>query len=308
MTVLNEGVFTTIPSSASTQVGQAFTFSVKAKNVKSYYWMITVPRDPTRFFVKSVLEKHGVFEGFATNTITITPSDVWLQGKLITCKVTLTDGTVIYSPYATMTVNPSTTPPTTPIPTPSPTPEEGTLLKDASGIYEVTGKETVAFQAPHSGKSVVYIPATVTIDGNTYQVTEIADGACMGNTNLKAVEIETGVKKIGKKAFYGCTSLTSFETGSNVKTIGSYAFYNCKKLTEITLHTKLTTIGTKAFYKCKSLKKIVIKTSKLTKSSIGSKAFAKGYSKVRVNVPTAKLETYPKILKAKGMSSKAKYY
>lgn len=299
------------PKDGATIPGEPITFKVVATGVKAYDWAVFDPDDLIFRWGEETLKYHCTYDSLKNDEVTIVPKDTWLNGKLITCFLAGTDGTNTRTEYAHITVNaePSPTPTPTPTPTLTPSaPEKGTLLTDVSGIYEVTGKKSVAFKAPLSGKKVLSIPAEVTIDGFTYQVTEIADSACKGNTNLVAVEIVTGVKKIGKKAFYGCTKLTTFETGSNVKSIGAYAFYNCKKLKEITLHTKLESIGAKAFYKCKGLQKIVIKTSKLTKSSIGSKAFAEGYSKVKVNVPTAKLKTYPKILKEKGMSSKAKYY
>ena len=297
------------PEDAATVPWNPFTFSVEAEDAKSYDWAVYDPDDLVFRWGEETLKYHCTYDSLTKDTVIIVPKDTWLNGKIITCRIKGTDGTDAQTRYASMTVTPAVT--ITPTPTPAPgseAPAVGTLLTDASGIYKVTGKNTVAFNTAESGKTVLSIPAELTVDDRTYKVTEIADNACKGNTNLVAVEIETGLSKIGKKAFYGCTKLTSFETGSNVKSIGSYAFYNCKKLKEITLHTKLESIGSKAFYKCKSLKRYIIKTSKLTKDSIGSKAFSEGYSKVKVNVPTAKLKTYPSMLKSKGMSSKAKYY
>ena len=70
-----------------------------------------------------------------------------------------------------------------------------------------------------------------------FDVVEIADSACLGNTGIKNVNL-TGYSKlgrVGKSAFNGCTALSSVALNSSLLKIGSYAFRNCRALTSINL-------------------------------------------------------------------------
>ena len=70
-----------------------------------------------------------------------------------------------------------------------------------------------------------------------FDVVEIADSACLGNTGIKSVNL-TGYSKlgrVGKSAFNGCTALSSVALNSSLLKIGSYAFRNCRALTSINL-------------------------------------------------------------------------
>jgi len=189
--------------------------------------------------------------------------------------------------------------------------------------------KTVEYVAPDNNATTAEIPNEVTINGVTYKVTSIADNAFKNNKKIKKVVIDSNITSIGKNAFYGCTKLQSVKIGKNVKTIGSKAFYGCTKLTTVTMGNNVTTIGDKAFYKCSKLKKITIpskvnkigkqafykcknlktitiKTKKLKSSNVGSQAFKGVYSKATYKVPKAKLSAYKRLLKKKGVSSKAK--
>ena len=65
------------------------------------------------------------------------------------------------------------------------------------------------------------------------------------------------------------------------------------------------TIGASAFYGCKELKKLTIKTKYLTSKSVGKKAFSGIYKKARITVPSGRKKAYKKLLKQRGVSSKA---
>ena len=133
--------------------------------------------------------------------------------------------------------------------TPTPKPPVDSQLQVGSKVtagkfkYKVTnataGKLAVAVQAPKSktAKSVV-IPATVKVQGSTYQVTSIA-----------------------ANAFKNCKKLKSVTIGKNVTSIGKNAFSNAKALKKITVKTtKLKSVGKGAF---KGIhKKAVIKVPK----------------------------------------------
>lgn len=215
-------------------------------------------------------------------------------------------------------------------------PAKGVTLTDTKtkAAYKVTVSDTknAAVQyikSTNTKAAAIIIPATVTINGITYKVASIAPNAFKNNQKitkvtigsnitligknafrgckkLKAVTIGKNVKTIGENAFYGCIRLKTVSMGKNIISINSKAFYKCTALTKITIPSKVTKVGKQAFYGCKRLKSITIKTKKLTSKKVGSKAFKGIYSKVTVKVPKSKLKNYKKILKAKGVSSKAK--
>lgn len=204
-------------------------------------------------------------------------------------------------------------------------------VKDSTGaVYVQTDdkNKTVEYHTSSTSSTSVVVPETVTIKGTTYKVTSVSDNAFKNNKKIKKVVIGSSVKTIGKNAFRGCTNLQTVTIGRNVKTIGenafmgcsnlqtvtignnvtaihAKAFYKCKKLKKITIPSKVNKIGKQAFYGCKNLKTITIKTTKLTSKKVGSKAFKGIYSKTVIKVPAKKLSAYKKMLKSKGVGSKA---
>lgn len=214
-------------------------------------------------------------------------------------------------------------------------PKVGTIATsdDGSASYEITTfgltKGTVTYIAPtNKNATTVSIPATVTIDGVTYEVTSVADNAFANNKKITKVTIGSNITTVGKKAFYKCTKLKTVKIGSNVTTINASAFYGCSKLTSVTMGSEVTTISDKAFYKCtaltkitipskvntigkqtfygcKKLKTITIKTTKLTNKNVGSKAFKGIYAKATIKVPKASKKAYKTLLQKKGVSKSA---
>jgi hypothetical protein len=134
------------------------------------------------------------------------------------------------------------------------------------------GKPTVAFTGGLKNAVKVTIPATVEIDGVTYEVTSVAADAFSGNKKLTTVTIPSTVTTIGKNAFKGCKNLKKIVIPKNVKSIGAKAFANCSKL-----------------------KSITIKSTVLTK--IGSRAFTNIAKKAACKVPSDKKKAYKKLLK-----------
>ncbi|MBD5135418.1 MAG: leucine-rich repeat protein [Lachnospiraceae bacterium] len=143
----------------------------------------------------------------------------------------------------------------------------------------------------------------VTIGNN---VTTIGTNAFSSCTKLTKVTFGKNVTTIGKNAFGGCTKLSIATLPSKLSKIEEKAFYKCRSLKSITIPAKVKTIGKNAFNGCKNLKSIKIKTTKLTKKNVGSNAFKGIYSKATITVPKSKLKSYTSILKARGVSSKAK--
>lgn len=91
-----------------------------------------------------------------------------------------------------------------------------------------TAGGTVEYTAPENkNQKTISIPATVTIDGVTYQVTSVAAKAFKNNKKVTKVTIGSNVKKIGKQAFYGCKKLKTITIKTSrltSKNVGSKAF------------------------------------------------------------------------------------
>ena len=140
----------------------------------------------------------------------------------------------------------------------------GTKVTLSSGKYEVTksdntGKE-VTFIAPKSNKkNTVTIPATVTINGDTYKVTAISNKAFKGNKKLKSVTIGKNVTKIGKEVFSNCKNLKKITIKSTVlKSIGKNALKGINKKAVIKVPSKLYTKYKKLFKSMTGYKKTMV--------------------------------------------------
>ena len=186
----------------------------------------------------------------------------------------------------------------------------GKTIKDKStnGVYKVLQDGvSVEFTKPVYKKASVRIPATIKVNGITCKVTGISANAFKNNKSLKSVTIGRNVTVIGTNAFYGCKKLSKVSGGNGIVKIGHRAFANCISLSKITIPGSVRSIGKQAFCNCKKLSSITIKTSTLSGKTVGSKAFAGTYKKPTVKVTASQLKTYKKLLKARGMSSKAVY-
>ena len=127
------------------------------------------------------------------------------------------------------------------------------VIKKAAGTFTISGKQAT-FTAPANKKATsLSIPSKV----NGVKVTAIAPSACAKMKKLKKVTIPSGVKTIGKKAFYGCKNLKNIV----IKT---------KKLTS-------KSVGSKAFGSI--YKKAVIKCPKSKKASYKKILLKKGLKK-----------------------------
>ncbi len=103
---------------------------------------------------------------------------------------------------------------------------------------------------------------------------------------MREISIKSGVKKIGKYAFYGCKSLHKISFNDELEEIGEAAFFDCDylksidfkeglkfiergaflgclRLDNISIPSTIESIGDSAFYGCKSLKNIKILSTDL---------------------------------------------
>ena len=141
----------------------------------------------------------------------------------------------------------------TPTPNPNPAPDtvktvpkKGMVFTDGKGIsYKVTKsdakKGTVAVTGTRKKRNKITIPATVTKDGYTFKVTEIAAKAFQNNKKLTTLILGTNISKIGTKSFYKNSKLKSitFKNKNAVK-IGSQAFKGIKVTAKVTVPKKMT--------------------------------------------------------------------
>lgn len=162
--------------------------------------------------------------------------------------------------------------------------------------------KTVALAAPKEGAASysgnITVPATFVDEDITYNVTQVADYAFDGMTDVTAVDLPMSVTNIGKYAFRntGISKLTvngqseSYEnigkigTGafasiksldtpvfsSKVTAVSDSCFYEAGKITTINFPDYVTTVGSESFGKCTSLKTIEIPA---TIKSVGVRTF-----------------------------------
>ena len=76
----------------------------------------------------------------------------------------------------------------------------------------------------------VKIPATVKIDGKTYEVKFIGDNAFENCKYVEAISIPEGVTQIGSKAFKNCESLRTVDIPSTLNTCQYDAFEGCENV------------------------------------------------------------------------------
>lgn len=186
----------------------------------------------------------------------------------------------------------------------------GKIIKDkaTNGVYKVLDDGlSVEYTKPISKKASIKIPDTIIVNRITCKVTGISANAFKNNASLKSITIGNNVITIGTNAFCGCKKLNKVSGGACIIKIGNKAFANCGSLSSITIPATARSIGRQAFYNCKRLRTIIVKTSTLSSKNIGSKAFAGTYKKPTVKVPAKQMKAYKKLLKSKGMSSKAVY-
>lgn len=131
--------------------------------------------------------------------------------------------------------------------------------------YEITGENTVSVRGFANNKFVsdLVIPEQVTLGGQKYTITGIADDAFNAdnadNTEYSAIKILTlpkTIKEIGNRAFYCVGSLVEINFNEGLEYIGEYAFSLCNNLKEVSLPNSLQKIDYGAFIGDKNLEKI----------------------------------------------------
>ena len=125
-------------------------------------------------------------------------------------------------------------------------------LNKSAKTAEVTYK--TSDYGSYSGQIV--IPASISSNGTTYNVTSIGSSAFKACSGLTSVTIPSSVTSIGRNSFEYCSGLTSITIPNSVTNIGDYAFDLCFGLTSITIPNSVTSIDNGAFYGCSGLTSI----------------------------------------------------
>ena len=144
-------------------------------------------------------------------------------------------------------------------------------FEDANGIkYNVTSTEDKTVEvisktfAGYAGDIV--IPATVTNEDVTYNVTSIGNEA-FDRCDLTSVTLPNGLENIGYDAFNRCLNLASINIPGTVTSIGEGAFEWCETITSVTIPSGVKSIGKYAFNCCLSLLSISVDESNTTYDS-----------------------------------------
>ena len=96
-------------------------------------------------------------------------------------------------------------------------------------------------------------------------------------SDIKTVEIGSGVTSIGTYAFNGCSALADVTISGSVTSIDDYAFGGCSKLETVTIGKSVTDIGQQIFENCSSLKYIYYSGTKTQ------------WGEITINTPNDKL-------------------
>lgn len=154
--------------------------------------------------------------------------------------------------------------------------------KVKNGKVEVTYKEANNNQY-NSYAGFIEVPATVTYDGETYNVTQIGQYAFRLCTSLQEVILPEGIVKISSGGFSQCKALEEITIPNSCTEIGSLGIQDCPELKTVNLGTGMKTLGSMCFLGLVSLEEITLPEG-LTE--IGSSAFGNCYSLKKCDIPS----------------------
>ncbi len=126
--------------------------------------------------------------------------------------------------------------------------------KTVALTYFTTNPDASGYVSTYRGD--VVIPAQVSYNLQTFNVTQVSDLAMFNNQGLYSLVLPEGVSSIGSQAFSHCYSLYDISLPSTVFRIADYAFEYCEDLTSITLPAALGDMGDGVFQQCFGLAEI----------------------------------------------------
>ena len=135
---------------------------------------------------------------------------------------------------------------------------------DGYTITQKTGSSDVTLTGYTGSETTLNLPASVTYNDVTYNVTAIDGGAFKNfkNTNIiQAVNIPEGYKSIEVSTFEGFKGLTSVTIPGSLEMLASYSFEGCTALQTVNFAADTAstlTINLKSFKDCSSLQQITL--------------------------------------------------
>lgn len=135
---------------------------------------------------------------------------------------------------------------------------------DGYTITQKTGSSDVTLTSYTGSETTLNLPASVTYNDVTYNVTAIDGGAFKNfkNTNIiQAVNIPEGYKSIEVSTFEGFKGLTSVTIPGSLEMLASYSFEGCTALQTVNFAADTAstlTINLKSFKDCSSLQQITL--------------------------------------------------
>ncbi len=134
-------------------------------------------------------------------------------------------------------------------------------LNDNQLTARVTYQYSYSNQDNYPNLVTVNIPAFVSYNNKTYDVTSIGSKAFYGCSGLTSVTIPNSITSIGDRVFYECRGLTSVTIPNGITSIEEYTFNGCKNMTSVTIPNSVTNIEKYAFGYCYSLLSVTIPNS-----------------------------------------------
>ena len=129
--------------------------------------------------------------------------------------------------------------------------------------YTVTSKDTGEVSVAKGEGELppdLVIPAKVTLNGQTYSVTSVAERGFSKCSTLTTVVLPESITSIAFNAFAFCNSLTYISLPDGLLLIDRNVFYSCSSLTSVTIPKSVTAIGEDAFRGAESLREIIVES------------------------------------------------
>lgn len=121
------------------------------------------------------------------------------------------------------------------------------LRCDSLSSFTAKAGYTLAYES-------VAIPATINVEGTTYDVTSIGYKGCAFWNKKKSITLPNSIKTIEPYAFYGCDSLENINLPEGLTSIGHFAFYDCWKIETVKIPNSVKTIDEYAYWRCFGIK------------------------------------------------------
>ena len=129
----------------------------------------------------------------------------------------------------------------------------GKLIKTFPELYYFTSLEEIS---AHAFDGCTQLTAIRLPKG----LKKIGEAAFKDCSKLPQMILSTNISEIGPSAFEGCKMLTAIELPDGVKAVEDYTFHNCTAITSINLPVNVGKIGQEAFAGCTKLTSFTVNT------------------------------------------------